>query len=108
VHGDLVTVQLGRTFPLVLMAGNVLLFARPQDRPGAVANLAAHVEPGGALVAGFSLEQGGYTLEEYDRSCATAGLELCERYSTWDRDPFRDGDYHVSVHRRALVAPAYR
>ena len=100
VHGDLATVQLGRTFPVVLMAGNVLLFARPQDRGAIVANLAGLVAPGGVMVAGFSLEQGGYTLEEYDDHCAVAGLEVVERWCTWDRDPYGPGsDYHVSMSR---------
>jgi SAM-dependent methyltransferase len=98
---DLATVGLDRTFAVVVMAGNVLLFARPQDRSAIVTNLAAHVSGGGALVAGFSIEPGGYTLDAYDSSCTEAGLVLEHRYSTWERHPFADGPYHVSVHRRA-------
>ena len=42
------------------------------------------------------------TVEEYDDACRAAGLELVERWSTWDGDPYAaDGDYAVSLHRRA-------
>jgi SAM-dependent methyltransferase len=98
---DLAHLALGRRFDVVVMAGNVLLFARPQDRPAAVEQLAAHLAPGAALVAGFSLEPGGYRLEEYDAACARCGLELAERFATWERAPFAGGNYHVSVHRNA-------
>jgi len=97
---DLATMRLRHRFTVVVMAGNVLLFARPQDRDGIVRNLVAHLEPGGALVAGFSLEHGGYRLDEYDTACAAAGLELSERFATWERERYAGGEYHVSVHRR--------
>ena len=66
-----------------------------------MATLAAHLEPGGLLVAGFSLERrdDALTLPEYDACCAAAGLELVERFATWDRDPYAGGDYALSVHR---------
>lgn len=96
---DLARVDLATTFDVVVMAGNVLLFARPQDRHSIVSNLARHVADGGVLIAGFSLESGGYTLDEYDRSCEAAGLSLSERWSTWERTPFAHGEYAVSVHR---------
>ncbi len=96
---DLATVDLATTFDVVVMAGNVLLFARPQGRHSIVSNLARHVAAAGSLVAGFSLEPGGYTLEEYDRSCESAGLTLVERWATWERAPFAHGEYAVSVHR---------
>jgi hypothetical protein len=52
------------------------------------------------LIAGFSLD-GRYPLDDYDRDGLAAGLQLRERFSTWDRAPFRGGDdYAVSVHVR--------
>jgi SAM-dependent methyltransferase len=96
---DLATMELGRRFAIVVMAGNVLLFARPPDRDAIVGNLAAHVQGDGLLVAGFCLEAGGSPLAAYDESCAKAGLVLVERFATWDRAPFTGGDYHVSVHQ---------
>jgi SAM-dependent methyltransferase len=101
VVADLAALDLGRRFGVVMMAGNVLLFSRPQDRAAIVANLARHVAADGFLVAGFSLEPGGYRLEEYDAACRAAGLVLHERWATWERAPYADGDYAVSVHRPA-------
>lgn len=107
---DLATVRLGRTFPIVVMAGNILLFCKPEDRGAIVANLSHHLEPGGRLVAGFSLDAQGYPVERYDELCAAAGLVLEARYATWERAPFAGGDgaggdraggdYAVSVHRK--------
>ena len=100
VVADMGTVDLGRAFDLVLMAGNVPLFTPPGTQPALVAGCARHLAAGGRLVCGFQLD-GADGLEAYDAECAAAGLELAERYATWDREPFGDGArYAVSVHRR--------
>jgi hypothetical protein len=40
-------------------------------------------------------------VEHYDEMAAAAGLELAERFATWDRRPWSPGgDFAVSVHRR--------
>jgi len=94
-------VDLGRTFDLVVLAGNVPLFTAPGTQAGLVAGCARHVVAGGLLVAGFSLDR-GYGLEAYDRHCAEVGLVLLERWSTWDRDVLGEAPaYAVSVHCRA-------
>lgn len=95
---DLAALDLGRTFDVVVMAGNVPLFTDAGSEPALVAGVARHVAPGGVLIAGFSLDR-GYTTAAYDKHCAAAGLTLTERYATWSKDPFTDGDYAVSVHR---------
>jgi len=100
---DLATMDLGRRFDVVVMAGNVLLFCRPEVRGDIVANLARHLEPGGHLIAGFSLERapGALTLAEYDTAAQAVGLQLEQRWSTWEGAPFAQGDaYAVSVFRR--------
>jgi 2-polyprenyl-3-methyl-5-hydroxy-6-metoxy-1,4-benzoquinol methylase len=89
----------GARFTVVVLAGNVPLFTPPGTEDALVRGCAERVAPGGALVAGFQLGR-GYDLAAYDASCASAGLELEDRYATWDREPFRAGDYAVSVHRR--------
>ncbi|MCB1249273.1 MAG: class I SAM-dependent methyltransferase [Acidimicrobiales bacterium] len=100
VASDLAALELGRTFDVVVMAGNVPLFTPPGTHAALVAGCARHVASGGHLVAGFGLGR-GYGLDDYDAHCAAAGLELAERYATWDREPFPgDGGYAVSVHRR--------
>ena len=102
-EGDLADpgLDLGRTFDVVVMAGNVPLFTPPGTQAALAAGCARHLGPGGLLVAGFSLDR-GYGLEAYDRHCREAGLVLVERWSTWDRDVLGPTpDYAVSVHRRA-------
>jgi len=102
-HADLAGLDLGRTFDLVAMPGNVMLFCEPAARGPIIAALTRHLAPGGLLVAGFGVDPaaGGLALGEYDAHCAAAGLELHERFSTWERAPFDDSHgYAVSVHRR--------
>jgi SAM-dependent methyltransferase len=101
-HADLTDMQLGRTFDLVAMPGNVMIFCRVDHRAPIVATLAAHLADAGRLVAGFSLDHraDALTLAEYDEFCAVAGLSLVERYATWERAPYEGGNYAVSVHRQ--------
>ncbi len=105
VLADLATLDLDRRFDLVVMAGNVMIFLAPGTEARVLARLAAHVEPGGRLVAGFSLEPGRLDLVAYDRHAASCGLEPVDRWATWDRGPFSAaGNYAVSVHRRPAPA----
>jgi hypothetical protein len=99
VEADLTALDLGRHFDVVVLAGNVPLFTPPGTQADLVQHCAAHVSPGGHLIAGFSLDR-GYGVDEYDEACAAAGLERADRFSTWSRDPWTGGDYAVSVHRR--------
>jgi len=102
VESDLADLDLGRTFDVVVMAGNVPLFTAPGTTGALVAGCARHVAGSGLLVAGFQLGP-AYAIDQYDREAAEAGLELVERFATWDRAPFDGGGYAVSVHRRAAV-----
>ena len=105
VEADLAALELERPpYDLALLAGNVLVFVAPGMQGAVVARVAAHVRPGGLVVAGFRLGD-GYGLEAYDADCAAAGLDPVDRVATWERDPWRDGgDYAVSVHRRRATA----
>jgi len=107
--GDITTLELTmpdaparrRLFDAIVLAGNVMIFLAPGSEAAVVANLARHLTPGGALVAGFQLLPGGLTLVDYDAYAARAGLVLAERWATWDRQPWSlANDYAVSVHRR--------
>jgi SAM-dependent methyltransferase len=101
VEQDLTSLRLGRTFDAVVLAGNVMLFVAPGSEGTVLERLAAHVGPAGVVVAGFSLGPGRLALPRYDRLAADNGLELAERWATWDRQPYRPGaPYAVSVHRR--------
>lgn len=95
---DLTRLDLDRTFDVVVMAGNVPIFAAEGTQGELVAGCARHVSEHGALVAGFQLDR--YPIDDYDRDCRRAGLHCTERWSTWSRDPYGEGsDYAVSVHR---------
>jgi len=88
-----------RSFDVVVVAGNVMIFLQPGTEAAAVWRLAAHLRPGGVLVCGFQLTAGRYGVDRYDRDCADAGLELIERFASWSRDPWMiDSGYAVSVH----------
>ena len=96
---DLATLDLGRFFDVVVMAGNVLLFTQTGTQRAVVAGCARHIGPGGILITGFQLGR-GYELGAYDDDCRGAGLVLAARYATWQGELFHDaGDYSVSVHR---------
>lgn len=101
VEADLAALDLGRAFDTVVMAGNVMIFVEPGHEAVVVARCAAHLEPRGRLVAGFQLQPDGLDLAGYDRAATAAGLDLADRFATWDDDPWVEGgDYAVSVHTR--------
>ncbi|MHB8244522.1 MAG: class I SAM-dependent methyltransferase [Acidimicrobiales bacterium] len=96
---DLVGLDLGLSFDVVVMAGNVPLFTDPGTERALVTAVAAHVRPGGLLISGFQTGR-SYRLDDYDLHCAAAGLEPVSRYATWQVDSYEPGgDYAVSVHR---------
>lgn len=102
VTADLTTLELGRRFDVVVMAGNVPLFTPPGTAPDLVAACARHLDPEGSLVVGFELGR-GYTLAEYDDDCARVGLTGTARFATWSGEPFgTDATYAVSVHRHRV------
>ncbi len=103
IEADLTELELGRTFDVVVMAGNVPLFAAPGTQPALIARTAAHVAPGGMLVAGFATDWSDrlYGADEHDEHCAAAGLIPVERYGTWDRDEWTTtSTYAVCVAHR--------
>ena len=105
VHTDLATMQLDRRFDVVAMPGNVMIFCDRNVRRSIVERAAAHLESGGHLVAGFTIEPGpdALTLAEYDLYCAAANLQLVQRLATWDVRTYAGGDYAVSVHRQSVT-----
>ncbi len=99
-QANLETLDLGRRFDVVVLAGNVPLFCRPSGRAALIEACATHVVRGGAMVTGFQLDR-GYGLDEYDSVCADTGLTLAQRWATWDGELFSEQSrYAVSVHRR--------
>lgn len=100
VQADLATLDLGRQFDVVVLAGNVPLFCTPSGRTALVEVCASHVARGGSMVAGFQMDR-GYGLDDYDSVCGDTGLTLAQRWATWDGELFTEkSGYAVSVHRR--------
>jgi SAM-dependent methyltransferase len=107
---------IGDGFDLIVAAGNVIPLLASGTEPTAVSRLAAHLRPGGLLVAGFGLDPAHLPLAfapvdlaGYDGWCAMAGLVLHRRLATWDGDEYRDGGgYAVSIHQRGQPNPMTR
>jgi SAM-dependent methyltransferase len=108
VEQDLSRLQLRtQAFELVLLAGNVIPLLAPGTLLATMQRIAAHVEPGGLVVAGFGLDAAHLPpgipvtpLEDYDRACTVAGLSFLRRYGTWAKEAWHPGGgYAVSVHR---------
>jgi SAM-dependent methyltransferase len=112
VDADLATLALGRTFDLVLCAGNVVVFLEPGTEPVVLERLVAHLRPGGLLVSGWRTDR--MAVREYDGHAAAAGLVPVARYRDWQGQVWEDGaDWCVAVDRvevagvhRAADAPA--
>ncbi len=100
VEADLTAFDLQRQFDAVILAGNVPLFTPAGTQSKMIECCARHVAPGGILVLGFSLGR-GYGLDELDSNATAAGLELVDRFATWDAEPFDPArsNYAVSVFR---------
>ena len=106
VLADLAALDLGRTFDVVVLAGNVLPFVDRTARAAAVAACARHLGAGGRLVAGAGLRAGWPSLDDLDGWAAAVGLELEERFAGSGREPWTAAsDYAVSIHRLRPVTP---
>jgi SAM-dependent methyltransferase len=97
--GDLATIDLGRVFDLILLAGNVMLFLTPGAEAQVLRNLARHLAPAGMLVAGFQIGRTALGVAHYDAAATAAGLALRERWATWEGAPWTTTSrYAVSIH----------
>jgi 2-polyprenyl-3-methyl-5-hydroxy-6-metoxy-1,4-benzoquinol methylase len=81
---NLATVDLGRQFDLVVVAGNVIGFVDAPDRSLAVQNCARHVAPGGWLVMGNQLKATWPTMKEFDEWCSHEGLVPAGHKAGWE------------------------
>lgn len=77
-------------FDLQVCAGNVLTFLAGGERRPALARLAEHLAPDGRLVVGFGLDR-GYDLEDFTADAAAGGLQLQQRFSSWELHPAGKG-----------------
>ena len=106
-QADLATLELGETFDVVLLAGNVIPLLEPGTLDQVADRLAAHTS--GLLVCGFGLDAQhlpagcpATPLAHYDAAMSQAGFAIRDRWSTWDGAPFvADSGYAVTVHTRS-------
>lgn len=90
-----------RSFDAAVLAGNVMIFLAPGTEARVLARIAAHLRPGGLVVAGFQLRPGGLSVAAHGSAAAAGGLEPVVVAASWDGAPFAaGGDYVVAVHRR--------
>lgn len=109
VCADLSTLHLDTTFDVIVMAGNIPLFCAPGSQAAIISNLANHLAPEGILICGYSLEKGAnaYTVANFCRDAASAGLDHIEQYVNWDGDPIDTSgsdDYVVVVCSKSVRA----
>ena len=91
--------DLGRTFDVVVMAGNVLIFVPTGTEGQAIANAARFLAPGAASSPGTPCDPEVSSPTATMPTPPPLGLELEDRWSTWDRRPYDSRDaYAVSVH----------
>jgi len=96
-QADLAALDLDRTFDVVAMAGNIILFVEPGTEKAVVTGAARHVGSGGFLVAGFSLGR-GVSVDDWEQWIVEAGLRVVDRFSTWAGDEWSESsNYLVSV-----------
>jgi 2-polyprenyl-3-methyl-5-hydroxy-6-metoxy-1,4-benzoquinol methylase len=93
--GDLAELDLpargvAEPFDVVVCAGNVLTFLAPGTEVEVLRRLAAHLAPGGRVVAGFGAGR-GYAFDAFVADAGAAGLRVDVELSTWDLRPFEPG-----------------
>jgi trans-aconitate methyltransferase len=99
---DLSELQLDAKFDVIVMAGNIPLFCAPSSQGAIIKSLVDHLDDGGFLISGFSLETrpNAYLRRDYQRDALAAGLNEVAVYSTWDENPSGDtDDYTVMLHQ---------
>jgi 2-polyprenyl-3-methyl-5-hydroxy-6-metoxy-1,4-benzoquinol methylase len=100
---DLSELQLDAKFDVIVMAGNIPLFCAPSSQAAIIKSLVDHLDDGGYLISGFSLETrtNAYLRLDYQRDALAAGLNEVAVYSTWDENPSTDeDDYTVMLHQK--------
>jgi len=102
---DLGALDLGVTFGVILLAGNVVPLMGADTVVAACAALGRHLTPSGVLVWGFGTDAAHLPrgcpvlpLGEVEAAARAAGLQVIERYSTWEGDQYAsEAGYVVEV-----------
>lgn len=102
---DLSTIDVGKLFDAIVLAGNVMLYVTPGTEAATMINMGRHLKRGGLLVAAFELSPPTWsrlTLAVYEQLAASAGLLPVACWSTWEQAAWQQGDeYAVVVHTKS-------
>ncbi|MGO4256080.1 class I SAM-dependent methyltransferase [Marmoricola sp. RAF53] len=88
-------------FDLIVLVGNVIVFAAPDTEQQMLATLRDLLAPGGRILVGFHPRRmhgnaRDYPFEEFARDVDAAGLRVQHRFGTYELHPPAD-DYCVAV-----------
>lgn len=84
-------------FDAIVCAGNVMTFLAPSTRLPVLENMRAMLSDSGRAVIGFGANR-GYDFEQFFADAAAAGLQVEQKFSTWDLRPFsQDSGFLVAV-----------
>lgn len=86
---DLPARGIAEPFDLIVSAGNVMTFLDPATRRAVLTRLRAHLAADGRAVIGFGADR-DYPFEEFFDDCAAAGMDVQQRFATWDLRPFAE------------------
>lgn len=100
IVGDLSSLALDEEpFDIAVVAGNVMVFVAPGTERRVLESLRRHVRPGGRIILGFATDR-ELSLAAFDADVEAAGLELEQRFATWDLVPFtQEADFAVTFLR---------
>lgn len=88
-----------RTFDIIVSAGNVQTFLADWERVPALENIAKHMHASSRYVTGFQLAR-GYSNQQFTQDAEAVGLEVSQRFGTWQFEPFvGDGEFLFAVLR---------
>lgn len=88
-----------RTFDVLVAAGNVQTFLADWERIPALGNIAKHMHASSRYVTGFQLAR-GYSNQQFTNDAEAAGLEVFQRFGTWQFEPYaEDGEFLLAVLR---------
>ena len=89
------------SYDLIVCVGNVMILLAPDTERTVLANLAAVLAPDGRMLVGYSLTGApsgmsrDYPVAEFVADCSAAGLEVEDRFASYDLRPFTDASEHV-------------
>ncbi|MFW0179618.1 class I SAM-dependent methyltransferase [Rothia sp. P7208] len=90
-------IEAPQPFDMIVCAGNVMTFLAPSTRVQVLRGFATVLGTSGRAVIGFGAGR-GYSFEDFFSDVQEAGLEVSQRFSTWDLYPYTsDASFLVAV-----------